>query len=69
VSSDNSSTSKLDTRTDDFTGEPIFEGSLKHPKSAKSAEECIISGFPVLKNTAFACTNCGKACNKPDWNS
>lgn len=60
---------KLETRPDEFTGEPVFEGSLRHPKSSKSAEECIISGFPVLKTTAFACTNCGKHCNKPDWNS
>jgi len=69
VSSDSISNIALETRICEFTGEPVFEGSLSHPNSNKGAEECIISGFPVLKTTHFSCSNCGKATNKQDWNS
>jgi len=40
----------LDMRKCELTGETIFEGSLKSQNSSKSAEECIITGFPVLKS-------------------
>lgn len=59
----------LDMRKCELTGETIFEGSLKSQNSTKSAEECIITGFPVLKSQSYSCNNCKKSCNKNDWNT
>lgn len=69
VSSESTADLKLETRVDEVTGSHIFEGALRHPMAQTGADECLISGFPVLKSNSGQCANCGKGYNKQDWSS
>lgn len=59
---------RLSTRRCDC-GREIYVGNLVCPFCEASWSPCVVTGFPVLRASAGACTNCNQATNRPDWNS
>jgi len=67
-SMDQSVQQKMDMRPCDKCAQPIYIGTLSCPHCQTKHEPCVITGFPVLKKNAVACTVCKVSANRDDWN-
>jgi len=68
VSMDNNTDQSLDTRNCDSCGAGTFSGSLKCHSCATTKRPCIITGFPVLRDSV-KCPSCNMVANRSDWNN
>ncbi|KAI8928779.1 hypothetical protein BC831DRAFT_447367 [Entophlyctis helioformis] len=67
VSLDQKVNQEIDTRECDQCGTSIYEASLSCYNCKKLSEPCIVTGYPVLRNSV-KCTTCNRLANKDDWN-
>uniref|UniRef100_A0A0G4FWR3 Uncharacterized protein n=1 Tax=Chromera velia CCMP2878 TaxID=1169474 RepID=A0A0G4FWR3_9ALVE len=52
----------------DNCGEEVYEAACTCPVCKHESDPCIVTGFPVKKQTRMECRSCGSAANSPDWN-
>ncbi|KAL2912183.1 hypothetical protein HK105_208316 [Polyrhizophydium stewartii] len=67
VSLDQKVNQEIDTRECDQCGTLIYDASLVCYNCKKASEPCIVTGYPVLRNSV-KCTTCSRMANKDDWN-
>merc|ERR1712093_195590 len=60
---------KMDTRPCDQCKATIYAASLSCPKCNHKHEPCVVTGYPVLRRSKVACSNCQATANREDWNS
>jgi len=59
---------RLGRRNCENCGKETYAGNLTCFTCRTKHEECIVTGFPVLRAHAVQCGNCGKKANRGDWN-
>ncbi|CAG9326113.1 unnamed protein product [Blepharisma stoltei] len=69
VSMDHRVEQKLSTRHCDSCGAEIYIANLQCPNCGFAWEPCLITGFPVMRGSEVACTNCDRPANKNEWNA
>ncbi|KAH9246952.1 hypothetical protein BASA81_015465 [Batrachochytrium salamandrivorans] len=67
VSLDQKISQDVDKRDCEQCGTSIYEASLECFCCQLKSEACIVTGYPVLRNSV-KCTSCNKMANKDDWN-
>jgi len=66
---DQSVQQKIDVRPCDKCQTDICVTSLSCPQCGAKYEPCIVTFYPVLKESRVECTNCKAAANRGDWNT
>lgn len=69
ISMDRNVEQKLSTRGCEGCGRDIYIASLACPYCKMQWEPCLVTGFPVMRNTEVSCSNCYRPANKSDWNA
>jgi intraflagellar transport protein 172 len=69
VSVDQKVDQKLDTCPCENCGREVYVASLSCPHCRCTWDPCLITGYPVLRNSHVQCSNCGRPANRQDWNA
>lgn len=65
---DTSMNQTLSTRPCDNCAVELYEASTICYQCKNTYDCCIVTGYPVLRNSKINCTSCGKPANREDWN-
>eukprot|EP01116_Phalansterium_solitarium_P017851 TRINITY_DN4518_c0_g1_i1.p1 TRINITY_DN4518_c0_g1~~TRINITY_DN4518_c0_g1_i1.p1 ORF type:complete len:1449 (+),score=743.80 TRINITY_DN4518_c0_g1_i1:1439-5785(+) len=65
---DTSMNQTLSTRPCDNCAVELYEASSLCYQCKNSYDCCIVTGYPVLRNSKISCTSCAKPANREDWN-
>ena len=67
VSLDQKVKQEIDYRNCEECQSQIYDASLSCYNCKASAEPCVITGYPILRNKV-RCNSCNRCANKEDWN-
>jgi hypothetical protein len=61
---------ELNQRTCENCTKKTYEAGLTcHVKTCKHSQPCcVVTGYPVSRNSKVTCKSCGQFANTPDWN-
>jgi intraflagellar transport protein 172 len=69
VSVDQNVDQRLDTTPCENCGREVYVASLNCPHCRCSWDPCLVTGYPVLRNSHVQCSNCGRPANRKDWHT
>nr|PIM01827.1 putative intraflagellar transport protein 172 [Toxoplasma gondii COUG] len=66
---DRSVSPALNKRSCRACGFSRYEATLSCPKCLETDEQCVVTGYPVERDSAVKCSSCHSAANRTDWHA